>query len=163
MELQLQEGLGDEVRRRTLLRRRARARKAAARKSKASLKLGALVRIVMIMLWVRRKHRDRRTSDDGIHQTNQSNGSSESEHDGINGGIDGEGAEDEFHADSDDDIATELILEAVVKNHGHAFDYPMSKSEKMIRSMQMTEGLWNKAQIEAVQYKWASLTLKLMM
>lgn len=161
MELQLQEGLGDEVRRRTLLRRRARARKAAARKSKASLKLGALVRIVLIMLWVRRKHRDRKTSDDGIHQTNQSNGSSE--HDGINGGIDGEGAEDEFHADSDDDIATELILEAVVKNHGHAFDYPMSKSEKMIRSMQMTEGLWNKAQIEAVQYKWASLTLKLMM
>ena len=154
MELQLQEGLGDEVRRRTLLRRRARARKAAARKSKASLKLGALVRIV------RRKHRDRKTSDDGIHQTNQSNGSSE--HDGINGGIDGEGA-DEFHADSDDDIATELILEAVVKNHGHAFDYPMSKSEKMIRSMQMTEGLWNKARIEAVQYKWASLTLKLMM
>ena len=159
MELQLQEGLGDEVRRRTLLRRRARARKAAARKSKASLKLGALVRIVMIMLWVRRKHRDRKTSA-GIHQTNQSNRSSE--HDGINGGIDGEGA-DEFHADSDDDIATELILEAVVKNHGHAFDYPMSKSEKMIRSMQMTEGLWNEAQIEAVQYKWASLTLKLMM
>ena len=94
----------------------------------------------------------------GIHPTNQSKGLSEH---GINGG-DG-GAEDEFHADSDDDIATKLILEAVIKNHGHAFDYPMSKSQKMIRSMQMTEGLWNKAQMEAVQYKWASLTLKLMM
>ena len=119
MELQLQEGLGDEVRRRTLLRRRARARKAAARKSKASLKLGALVRIVLIMLWVRRKHRDRKTSDDGIHQTNQSNGSSE--HDGINGGIDGEGAEDEFHADSDDDIATELILEVIYMQINDSF------------------------------------------
>ena len=83
-----------------------------------SLKLGALVRIVMIMLWVRRKHRDRKTSA-GIHQTNQSNGSSE--HDGINGGIDGEGAEDEFHADSDDDIATELILEVIYMQINDSF------------------------------------------
>ena len=83
-----------------------------------SLKLGALVRIVMIMLWVRRKHRDRKTSA-GIHQTNQSNRSSE--HDGINGGIDGEGAEDEFHADSDDDIATELILEVIYMQINDSF------------------------------------------